>query len=115
MLIFLAELLDSSTYFTARHNEWDESEFVFATNAREIQSEDIASTLILDECTTYYLQGKPLKMRRGIWKMSSDGYISIYEPTQRELCSLPDDWVLMDNTDVVLAKQKRSGKTKDIE
>lgn len=105
MLHILPELYDSSSYYTARRDVWPEGEFIFGLNAREIANKDIPSTLVMDVCVMHYLRSEPLKLRKSLWKMDTEGFVEPWNPTQGDLHS--NDWLIMDNTDVIKDRIKK--------
>ena len=106
MLYILPELHAGGVFCTARRDSWPEGTFIYGLNAREVKNEDIESTLVVDECVKYYLQGSPLIREKELRMVTMKGDKKVdlpWQPTHDDLHS--NDWAIVDNTDVVILKK----------
>lgn len=108
MLYILPELYATGMFCTARRDSWEEGTFVYGKNARQVSNEDIASTLVNDECLKYYLEGDDLVTEKELRMVTlNDEGVKVdrpWQPTHEDLHS--NDWAIIDHTDVVKLKKK---------
>lgn len=98
----MPELFAGNAHFTARRDAWAEGEFIFGSARRSIENKYIQNTLIIDERVKHFLEGDDVEFGASLWKVHiEDGkkVIRHYIPDHRD--GLADDWLLMDNTDLI--------------
>lgn len=116
-MYFLPELFDSSCYMVAKRESWGDDKFIVGVNSRIIDTKDIESTLVLDKCLEYYIQGKSKLAVRKSFKMISkptegdeveDDTVILCDwyPTPEDMMAV--DWIMEDKTEVVKALYEKN-------